>query len=44
MTRSQPQENLAGGTASAEALRHSKLDPVKAQKEGGTFVEGGSGN
>lgn len=38
MTGIQPWENLAGGTASAKALRQSKLDTLQAQKEGEVFV------
>lgn len=38
MTESQPWENLAGGTTGARALRQSKVDMLKAEKEGGTSV------
>lgn len=38
MTGSQLWGNLAGGTASAKALRHSKPGMLRVQKEGGTSV------
>lgn len=40
VTGSQPWGNVAEGTASVKALRHSELDVFKAQEEGGTFVSG----